>query len=285
MSRCAHSGSSGSSGSAEAVGDPCAGGEHVSLRVRRHRPESVTERGHRDRVDPVGATHREVALRVLPVAHGEQSLPELAFVEAPASPGGDRFERAGEARPADDLAGPPPTGQPPELRGGGVVGQRGDTGGEHGRRGEAFTRVAGGWREQAAEWHPSEALVEGDPTVDTSRNGHGSDVEPERHLLMTFGAKAVRVRSRSRPPARVQCCDWCRVVGDECEEVTAHAAEVGRGDREHSIGRDRGVDRATTVADRSQPGLCRQVIDRRHHGLRGVASCERGVGVTHRRAR
>ncbi len=273
-------------GHRETVRDPRARGEHVALRVRRHRPQSVTERGHRDRVDPVGAACREVGVGVLTVADREQPFPELAFVEAAASPGRDRFERAGDAGAADDLARSSPAGRAPELGGGGVVGQRGDAASEQGGRGEAVTCVAGGRREQPGEGQPTEAFVHRDPTVDTARHRDGPDVVPKWHLCVPLVAQTIRIRTRSGSPARVQRSDRRRVVGDEREQVTAHAAQVRRGDTQHRVRGDRGVHGATAVSDRAQPGLCRQVVDRRDHGVRRVASRKRGVAVVcHRRAR
>ena len=252
-------------GEIEAVGDPTGGEAQVALRVRRDGPQPVSPRVDGERLDPVGLRPSEVLGLVLAGAEGQQALAKLALVEAGAAVRGDCLQGAGKPQLAND-------GPFRRVVGGDRVGlstgKAGD--GHRGTRlrrcgGEAIGGVRLCRREDVGEREAAEALVESHPPVDAAGHRNAADVAGARHLAVSFGAQAIRVGARTRPPGRVQRRGRPGTVVDECEQVAAHAALVLAGDGEHRSGGDCGIRRAPSRLQHGHARVRREVVDGTHH--------------------
>ncbi len=130
------------------------------------------------------------------VAQLEQGAPELPAVEALPPVAHDGTKGSGNTGEPDPLAWlERPIGT--QLLGSShledeVAGQR-----QEDRCGEALLGQLDSRSEDGAEWQSSEALVEGQPSVDGSRDRDAADVATERYDREPFLAQAVGVHTRT----------------------------------------------------------------------------------------
>jgi hypothetical protein len=161
----------------------------VALRVRADRGQLDTERTRRERLDPLRLGGGEVVGGEQASADCDQPLAERAPVERAASPGHDGLQCQGDpGAPNPDTPGSRLVGELVELLTAGVVeqGERADEqcAGRESRRGETDRRG-----ENHGQVEGPEALVQGDPTVDASRDGDGADVVAQRDRGQMLGAQ------------------------------------------------------------------------------------------------
>ena len=213
---------------------------------------------------PVGARRLEIGGDVLTAAQGEEPLAELAAVERSSAALCHRRQRVRDTRATDARAGADRSGRAVVV-GAGQVDHRAHRPGEDRGSGEALGRVLTRGLEHLGHRQPPESLVQREPAVDASGDGHAADVTGHRHDREAVGAHALGVGPRAGAPRGVEHRGRATLVMDDGEQVAAHAAHVLRRNREHRAGRDRGVGRAAPGPQHRDAGVAREMVDRTHH--------------------
>ena len=252
----------------QAVGDRGGQQDQVGLTGRRRRPDHVAERLHGDRRHPAGLRLDQILGDELVGAGGEQPGAELPAVEALTALRGDRPQGPGRAGSGHDLAFARGRGQLVVLH---VGHGRGETVQER-RHGKPSLGQVDRRGEHLLERESSEALVEGQPTIDRARDRGRPDVALVGEGGQALGSRPLGIRAGPRPAGRIERRRPCTpLVVDQRPEITSHAAQVRRGDREHGVRPDRGVHRRTAPSQQIDARGGREVIDGRHHPVGGVA--------------
>ncbi len=264
-------------------GEPRRPERQVALRVGRQRAQLDAEHVDAEHVDPVGVTLLEVGLGEQSVAAVDQSLPEGAPVERVATAPGDRLQRQGNARPADERPRSVGlVGELVQLALAGIVEERDHqgeqragreaTGGETDRRGEDDVEV-----------EQPEAVVEGDPSVDATGDRHAAQIATERHHREAFGAQRRGVGARTGAPAGVEPDEVAAGRRHDGEEITTHSAQVRSGDGDRGVGGDRRVDGVAASGEREHPRLGGQLVGGDDDRTAAADHVERDLAGGHRR--
>ena len=131
-----------------------------------------------------------------------------------------------------------------------MAGQRQEEGSD-----EAILGQLDGGTEYGAEWEPSEAIEQREPSIDRSGHGDTAEVTAHRHDRVALGSQPGRTDARPGSPDRQQGDRIGSRGRDHGEEVSAHAAQMRAGDRHHRGGRHGGVGRAATSFQHGDAGM------------------------------
>jgi hypothetical protein len=123
-----------------------------------------------------------------------------------------------------------------------------DDPGEPRRDGDAVARELDGRFQQDVRCQPAEPFVRIGPRPDRAGNGdRGRTAHRDRAVARRSKGRRVDARCRATGAVQRELRPRSRVP-DEPERVAAEAAALGRDDTEHSVRRDRGVDRGAPGA-------------------------------------